>query len=389
MADERIVFDYLLGEGDPFNIGITPPKKAEIKDEEIDETLEDDEKTVGQPTVSETEPSEPEEIPEEEREPSEEEEEEGTEEEVNVHYYIAKQLASEGVLPKDFEVFEDVSYFDVVSQYKKKLEESTMPELLQRAKQKVIEEGFEPELATYVRALRNGVNPNLLTQAGVYEAFANLANQPDVDDDVKLQTIKAAHTHLKQLSEKESNRLIEFADENGELESLYEESVSLFGNKWKEWKKQESELHRQKQEEQQQAEAQAKQKIKSILSSGEILGEKISPVQAKEIENALDIADRIINIQGSQYQVSEIQEFLINFQSSEEMKLFAFKKWKYREQDLEQIKTEVKQEIGNELEKAMRQRIITDKKAIRKKQVKKELDQESQEEGRRVLTIEM
>lgn len=398
MAEERIVFNYSPGEGDPFNIGLPSQQTISKKEDEEEETAdefseEEEEETVGQPTVSEEEQEGEESEEEEEGSEEEEEKSEDEEDDVNVHFYIAKQLANEGALPKDFEVFEDVTYFDVVSQYKKKLEDTTLPELVQRAKQKTVEEGFDPELAPYVRAFRNGVDHRLLSEAGVYETFASLKGKPDVDEDTKLQTIKTAHIHLKQLSEKESERLINFAQENDEFESLYDESVNLFDYKWKDWRRQEAELDRQKREEQQQAEIQSKQKIKSILSAGEILGEKISPVQAKEIESALDVADRIVNIQGSQYQVSEIQEFLINFYNSEEMKLYAFKKWKYKDQDLEQIKTEVKQEIGDELEKAMRKRVVKDKKAIRKKEIKSKLDKESpqdfHEEERRIMTIEM
>ena len=188
--------------------------------------------------------------------------------------------------------------------------------------------------------------------------------------------------------------MISFAKENEEFESMYLDSVEVFDQKFQDFKQQEKLLHEQRLQEQQSKERESQQKIKSILSSGEILGEKISPIQSTEIEHALNVPDRTVDVQGNRYRATEMMQFLLEFQQSEELKLYAFKKWKYRGQELESIKKKVKEEIDNELASAMKSKVIKNRKAIKKRKIKEQLDKEDknlekESESRNVMTLEI
>ena len=170
MSEERRVLTYDLGEGDPFGVSIASPPLVdeEKKEDTIDKdgvedlTHEEEEGSEKEIVDDPTQPEEAEEEIEEEQEPEEEVEEE---DDVNIHYYIARQLHKDGVIPEEFDIKDDIQYSEVISAYKNSMEKTVLPDLEQRAEQRVKEKGFDLELLPYARAYRNGVDPNLLNSS--------------------------------------------------------------------------------------------------------------------------------------------------------------------------------------------------------------------------------
>lgn len=297
--------------------------------------------------------------------------EEGEEEEadVNPYFYLGQQLKQDGFLDED--ITEDVTGADIYSKYREKLEEELKPQVVQSIYSELASQGINDQDITLARAIRQGVDLRLLSEVTTYDKYASTPDDAPADD--KIQAIKAMYLD-RNFKENEAQKLIDTIESEDSIDEAFSETKEYFGQKYAQFVENEQRRVEEQQRMIQEQEQRVNERVRSLLGGRELMGEPISKEQAKEIENAIYNPDRIVNIQNQQYRATELQQFLLEFNNSEELKLFLFKKWKYRDQDEQNIKNKAKDEAEQELLAAYKKAVVKDKNATRKKKVKNKLD---------------
>lgn len=357
-------------EGDP-PVAVDPPANDYPKPDPEGGTGESDEEDNDEP------PEEGDPIEKNNEGPSADDD--SDDEDVNPYFYLGNQLRSDGFLDEDFEVGEDVSGGDVYNAYRDKLHKELEPQVRQAVYSKLAEEGVNERDILIGRAARMGVDMRLLNQVGLHEKYSSLDDEAPEQDkkDAVLQMYLA-----RNFSATEAENQLDIYEKSDKFDELYNQAKSFHTQQLEtfvENQKQQTALAQQQYEEQQQ---QTEQMVRSTLSGRKLYGEEFTVEQAKELENAIFNRNVIMDVQGQKVPVTELQAFLTEFETNPELKLYMFKKYKYREVDTEQIKKQVEKAVEDDLLKGYKTAVAKDSRASHKKRVKKKLESEEQNTSR-------
>ena len=168
---------------------------------------------------------------------------------------------------------------------------------------------------------------------------------------------------------------IKIAEEAENIDSLFSESTEFFSEKYSQWVQQEAERAETMKRQAEENAHRIDNLIKSSIGNREIYGERISDAEAKELEKAIYDYNTVIDYAGQKIRVSEIQKFLLEWENSPELRLYLFKKYKFRDSEAESIKKEVKKEIEKDFLKGYETVVRKDTKATVAKQTKQKLEE--------------
>lgn len=290
-------------------------------------------------------PPEPEED-EQEQEPEQPNEQasppEEDEDDLNPYFFLANQLKSDGYFDQEFTPDKKITgralYDAVAENLKKQIE----PKIKETVFAELQEQGVTQEDLQMARLIRSGVDVNVLqNKVAIYERLSTY--NKDAEEPVKEAAVRWMYAE-KGYGEKETNRIIEAAKTEGELEDLYKASTAFADQGYKHFVQEQTnqaELQRKAYKEQVERNNNL---IRQKLEAQEIYGDKIDKQQAKEIDRAIYENSEIVEIDGQKYNVSEFKKFLFDFEQNPELRVWAFKKHKYRDVDLGQVKKEAKKE---------------------------------------------
>jgi hypothetical protein len=295
------------------------------------------------------------------------------EEEPNIYPYIAEQLRKDGFIDSEVNFDDKVDGMTVYNAFKDKLQKETEPIIRQQAVDNLRREGFDENDLLMARALRQGVDPRLLAQASRYELYSNLADTaPDED---KISIISQMYKE-RGLDDDEVKGQIAIAEQNDKVGDLFNKSKAFFGEKFQSFKAQEDARTKQDEEIALTELRKAEDLINRVVTSQELYGEKLTPQQAKDINDSIRSANQLVEVDGVKYKASELQKFMIDFNNDPEFRLFAFKLFKFREVEKTLIKEEAKKELDKDLFDGYKQKVIKSTKYSNNKQVTETLNQQ-------------
>jgi len=339
-----------------------PPDLAD-PEVEIQENIDED------PEVENPEPEEDNNDPEPEVE----------EKEPNPHFYFSHKLKSEGLLPDDFEPTEDVSAIDVYTAYGKKLRDELEPQIRNEVISQLESQGITENDLVMARAIRSGVDLNLLSEAGVYERFSSI--DEDASNEEKMAALKAMYK-VRRFSDREIENLMKTAvDEYGDvLSDSLEEAKAFHTSKWKEFRKQEQDRVHAEEEDRKKYIENAERIVKKVLTEKNIMGEPIDVEEAKIIRDAIYSPSETIEYGGNTYKVSKLYNFNQLFETSPEFKLWLFKKYLLKDRDLNTVKKEIDKQKEDDMLKAYEQSVKQDLLRRQQKEVNKKIQEEVKKE---------
>ena len=340
-------------------------EEAEVSTEELDQENQEEEAEES----DEEESEESEEENHEEEEENEESEEET--EEIPITLLMAAQLKKDGILSDDFEVTEDTTPLEVYEQYKEAHYNALYNEVSASIYSEMQQRGFTEQHLVRAMASAQGATKEELTQSWTHEKFASLP------DDAPQEEMKSAirHMHLSRgLRKSEADKLIRTAEVDDELVDEFKVAKKFHKDKDTEFKnktiKQQQEL-----EQAQTAERnRVMERVNTILQNKKVLGVDLSPAEVREIRDGLFKNDTPVEIQNQQYNTTEFNKFLLEFNRDIETQILAFYGWKYK--DLSESK--LTQKAKNKFEEEFLERYKTvynkpttkSKKATNKKRKK-------------------
>ena len=177
-----------------------------------------------------------------------------------------------------------------------------------------------------------------------YQKYASV-DPESIESDHKVEIIKEWYAN-RGLTEKEIKRQLEAIDINDEIDSELQEAQQFFGETVQGFAQQQRQYALQEQQAAEDLQRRNLQIVNQVIDSKEILGEKFTDSQVKELKNYIFQRDRVINVGDQQVPASAYEEFIYRVNNDLSYALRAFKRDTFREKDLAVMK-EVAAEEAN------------------------------------------
>ena len=258
----------------------------------------------------------------------------------------AARLKSQGVLPEDFELEENMDEDQadqaIYNAYIENLKPQANKELLDEFQREMQKKGWTQETLEYASLLQNGVRPEEISQIQDYKTLASV-DVGKMSEDDKIAYARQMYED-RGWKEKEIKRAIDSADVDGELDSLASEAETYFKKRESQVSNEKKQLAEQNLRQKEQLMQYQQSVLAHIFNNKELGGEVFSDEQLDEFEDALYNKTIPVQLGNQVYQVSPYEQFEAMLNQDFSMKLWAFKKWMFREQEAEQYKAQAQKE---------------------------------------------
>ena len=298
--------------------------------------------------------------------------------EPNPYFYLAGKLKADGFLLDEAELTESVSGLEVYDAYRKKLEAELEPRIKQQVYNQLESEGVTAQDLVIARAIRQGIDTNLLSEVTMHERYGSLPDK--TADEEKLNSIRAMYRSRK-FTDKEIERLVsDAADDEELLNEYFGEAKTYHKARWQDFQTQENErVARSSQQQKAQLDS-AEKLVNKIFSTRELLGEKMTEQESAALREAIYSPTDRVEIQGQEYTVSKLYRFNYELENNPELKLWLLKKYLLKDNDLASVKKEVAKEMEDDMLKAYEASVKKDLEARRKKELAQKIQSQNPQE---------
>lgn len=330
-------------------------------------------------------PSEEEDEPSTETEaPSDEGAEEEEEEDLPDPYKLLyQQFAKDGFINDEGEVPEEVDPATLYNKVRNDLTENLTPAIREQVLEEVKNQyGLTQENIQQMLLLKNGYDPSQILGANGYKNLSELPD--DTDGNTKETTIRQWYLE-RGFEDAEISTMIGTAKKNESLDKLFGQAKGYFGNRYKEYKKQEEQYAKQIEQANQQAQARNRQILEKVLTKRQLGETQLTPVEAKALNDAFHNKDQTIEVNGVQYKATKWQIFQYHLQNDLEYLIRLFKEDMFKDELKERVTAEARKEADENFLSVYKKSIQKQQKAIK---AKKSKNTDPGGEGKRqVLTI--
>lgn len=284
-------------------------------------------------------------------------EEEIEEDDINVTFFLANALKEKGILPES-ELREDITDEEVLYLYEQahaeriRLEEENKIALALEAR------GITEENLQYAMAIQNGYSPEFLLEQNRYRAFANLANEEEVDRNIQETVIREFHRSRGLMEDEIEDRMSDLDLNDDKFHTDFSRATEFFGAKYKEFENQNREFALQRERQMLEVQKRNRDLLASVETTGQIAGERMTSTQLEDFRKGLYIQDEVVEVNGQPYRVSKFDKFINEFQNDFEMQLLAFKLLTFRDMDRKIISQEAVSKAEDDLFQNLRTRIV-------------------------------
>ncbi len=264
----------------------------------------------------------------------------------NPIFFMARQAIADGLieLEEGEDIPEDVDLGYVYNKYVDSLRPKAEQAILQEVNQRLQSAGIRDEHIPLLQAIENGVPMDELYVVNKYQKYAT-ADPDSLESDRKVEIIKEWYTE-RGLSDKEIKRQLEAIDINDEVDSELQEAQTFFSDTVQGFAQQQRQVALQEQQAAEQLQRQNLQLLNQVIETKEVLGDKFTDNQVKELKNYIFQRDRVINVGDQQVPASAYEEFIYRVNNDLAYAIRAFKRDTFREKDLAVMK-EVAAEEAN------------------------------------------
>lgn len=276
------------------------------------------------------------------------------------HFYIAQELKQRGELPADFDITPDITYQDIIDNYRRAVVTPIQQEVETAAKEALLQRGWNEDDLFYASAFKNGVDPTIFQPAERMRQYGQLDIQK-MDDDAKKTVVRSMY-NLRNTPEDEVELLITAREDRGELDSLATQAISYHKQGYEGWRQEEETRIKNKEHESATERDNLKKTIHDTINSRTIGGIKITHEQAKSLHDDIFTSNEVVDVEGNKMKVPAVNKFLYQFQSDVKLQLELYAMWKFRENLKEQVKEGAISDIEEQMIKA-RGRVIKDNAA--------------------------
>jgi hypothetical protein len=250
----------------------------------------------------------------------------------------ATRLKTSGYLPEDFELDENLSEDEadlkIYEAYVEKLKPEANKELLSEFQKEMQKKGWTEQTLEYASMLQNGVRPEDVAVIQDYRTLSSVDKSKMSDEDKE--------AYIRQMykdrgwKDKEIKRSLDALVSDEDINSEVEEASSYFAERDKEHTARQKQIAEQNALQQQKVQQYQQAVISHVFNNKEIGGERLTEDQLDVLEEALYTRNIPVQHDGQVYQVSPYEQFQAALNNDFGLKMWAFKKWLFREQEAEQ-----------------------------------------------------
>lgn len=295
------------------------------------------------------------------------------EDNVNLYYYMAEQLKKDGELPEDFELSQEVKPQDIYNTYKESLRGDVEADITNQVLLHLKNQGINDRDLQYAKLIRSGVDINTLNLSSKYEQLSSVEIE-GADLTSKQKLIREMYSD-KGMDEDAISMLVDSADIDDKTDEFAKRAKEYFKTKSEQILEQETLTAQQRQEAENKLREQRLKHINNIWDSGKLLDEDIPNV--KDFKKSVYERTLTENINGQSYNLSEFEKFSHQLDVDPEVRLWAFKKFKYRGEDATKLKEEVKAEVEDNFFSGYKQEYEKRKTNPLKSTLKRKLEENS------------
>jgi hypothetical protein len=264
----------------------------------------------------------------------------------NPIFFMARQAIADGFidLEEGEEIPEDVDLGFVYSKYVESIRPKAEQAILQEVNSRLQNAGIKDEHIPILQAIENGVPVEDLYVVSRLQKYAT-ADPDQIDDSKKMEIIKEWYQD-RGLNEKEVRRQLEAIELNDEVDSELKDAQKFFADTVDSFAQEQRNYALQEQQATEELQRRNLYLVNQVIETKEVLGEKFTDTQVKELKNYIFQKDRLLNIDGQQLPVSAYEEFMYRVNNDLAYALRAFKRDTFRDKDLAVMK-EIAQEEAN------------------------------------------
>jgi hypothetical protein len=347
MEPTQIKFANLGGGGAFLDTNRPPdPLEEEIKDETppIEEEEQDQPEVIIDDNVDDASDDLEEEVEETDEEDSEEEDK------FNPHFFLARQLKEDGILPEEMEVDEDITYDKLVEAYRSRMENPLRQELESQVIQEALNKGWNEQDLFYARAYSQGVDPRMFQPAERMRQYGSV-DVDKLDDKASMEVVKSMY-QFKGTSDADAEILIQAREDSDTFDQLVKEAVDYHKQGYTEWKTQEDQRAAAYQAEQIAQRNAVQSKVKTILSERKVAEFSMTKEQAEDLYKDIYEANATVEVEGQLQRVPEINKFLHEFTNDVELQIKLYMLHKHQDRLLQSAKNTAKNELEEEMLRA-------------------------------------
>lgn len=321
ISREITPFDFIQ-QGDPnvLDLDKDPIKQTELEVdpvddpnlEPVDDDLNQDPDPNDPPADPEGEPQDPQDVdPDDEGSEGDEGGPQDDEFDVNIKAnlakYAAEALKSQGGLPEDFEITDDITEADIDAAYVSYKEETLRNQIAQEERQKLSEEeGLTPEMIEEIKLRHYGVQDPEIQELQYLSYLSGYEFDEKSDsfaEDAK--SFLTSYYALKKINESRINKLVETDLEDENLLSIISEAQKDLHNDYVDLDQNIKSKVRAKEEDLKQKRKENKDKIINLLDSANINGVTYTADEMKLVKRALfEKTEIVVGPNGKKYRAT-------------------------------------------------------------------------------------
>ena len=275
--------------------------------------------------------------------------------EFNPYYSAALEWQKDGFLGEDEDIPKDITPTELKERYYKHNRDSIYNEALEASKKETLEAlkavGVTERNILVAQALDAGTDPADLAPGTRYAKLAKTSLKDLSEDKQEEKMIEVISERYKErnFSDEEAAAMIDTLMSEGKLEKEFTVSLDFFAGKDQEFN---ASLAKQM-EEREKAIAEIQRKNRetwvTISANKEIRGEKFTDEEFKEFERAIQAPTQVVEANGQLMKITEFQEFYQKMTNDLETQLYLFKLYKYRDTEMDSLRSRVKDEVETEV----------------------------------------
>lgn len=282
---------------------------------------------------------------------------EENEDDINVTFFLANALKEKGILPEG-EIDESITDEDVLHLYEQAHAERIRLEEENKLALALESRGITEENLQYAMAIQNGFSPDFLLEQNRYRAFANLANQEDVDRNLQETVIREFHRSRGLMEDEIEDRMNDLELNDEKFETDFQRATGFFDTKYQEFEQQNQAIALERERQMLEGQRRNRELLSNIERTGVIAGERMNQAQLEDFKRGLYLQEEVVEYNGQPYRVSKFDKFLNDIQNNFETQLLAYKLLTFRDMDKQIISQEAASKAEDNLFQNLRTRIV-------------------------------
>lgn len=286
----------------------------------------------------------------------------------NFFIAAANAMKERGELPEDFTLDESVddetaaeAIYNAFYETQKK---DVYSELFQEFQLEMQKNGYTQEHLEYSKLLASGVNPAEIAKVVDYKLLAE-KDVSSLKEDEKQSYVK---TMLEDQGFKPNyiKKVLEASEIDDDLDTLVSDAASYFNEKKAEKLEEQRQYAKQIEQHKQQLAQYQQSVISHIFTQKEIGGETLTEEELDDFYSALYERKIPVQHQGQIYNLTAYEQFDSALQNNFELKMYLFKKYYFRDSDLQKIQTKAEKTAEERMNlkwgKKLKNRTVVDDK---------------------------